>query len=303
MMNIIFSILFATLLSVALLLGCTTGPEFNANIRSAERTETPLRTTPFGATSLGATPLGATPFGTTSLGATPISVGSLPLPSLAPVLSKVSPAVVNIAAESLVAQAANPLLEDPFFRQFFDLPASAPRERIVQGLGSGVIIDARRGYIVTSQHVVEHASQIRVTLHDGRQLRATLVTANSSDDLALLKIQADQLQAIGLADSDRLEVGDFVIAIGNPFGLGKTATVGIVSALGRQGPASENAKNLDFIQTDASINPGNSGGPLVDLNGQLVGINSAILAPGGSSVGIGFAIPAKRIQRWLARWL
>lgn len=229
------------------------------------------------------------------------------VPSLAPILSEISPAVVNIATESLVTQPANPLLDDPFFQQFFDLPTDTPRERIVQGLGSGVIVaintDTGRGYIVTSQHVIDAARQIWVTLHDGRQLKAKLLNANASDDLALLEIQADQLQSIRLADTDELEVGDFVVAIGNPFGLGKTATMGIVSALGRQGPAVDDAVSQDFIQTDASINPGNSGGPLVDLNGKLVGINSAILAPGGSSVGIGFAIPVKRLRGWLARWL
>ena len=255
---------------------------------TTERAELPTRTAPL-ASSL--------------VGASSNTIRFPQMPSLAPVLKKVSPAVVNIAAESRIAQPANPILDDPFFQRFFDLPDSMPREHIVQGLGSGVIIDAQRGFIVTSQHVIDQANQIKVTLHDGRQLQATLIAANPVDDLALLQIRADQLQAIDLADSDRLDVGDFVIAIGNPFGLGKTATVGIVSALERQGPAPETTEKGDFIQTDASINPGNSGGPLVNLSGQLVGINSAILAPGGSSVGIGFAIPIKRVRRWLAeRW-
>ena len=224
----------------------------------------------------------------------------LPLvPSLAPVLSKVSPTVVNISTESTELRPANPLLDDPFFRRFFDLPKQQPQERIVQGLGSGVIISAAQGYIVTSQHVIKQASSITITLHDGRQLPATVVTEDATNDLALLHIEAGNLQAIDLAVDDPLEVGDFVIAIGNPFGLGQTATAGIVSALGRNGPADQR----DFIQTDASINPGNSGGPLVNLNGQLVGISSAILAPGGSSVGIGFAIPVSRIRRWLSPWL
>lgn len=224
----------------------------------------------------------------------------LPLvPSLAPVLSKVSPAVVNIAAESTAPRPPNPLLDDPFFRRFFDLPEQQPQEHIVQGLGSGVIISAAQGYIVTSQHVIEQASSITITLHDGRQLPATVVTEDATNDLALLRIEAGNLQAIDLAVNDPLEVGDFVIAIGNPFGLGQTATAGIVSALGRSGPADQR----DFIQTDASINPGNSGGPLINLSGQLVGISSAILAPGGSSVGIGFAIPVSRVRRWLTPWL
>jgi len=228
------------------------------------------------------------------------SIGLPLLPSLAPVLSKVSPAVVNIATQSNLpgnlAGSPNPLLDDPFFRRFFDLPEHRAPERTIEGLGSGVIINANQGYILTSQHVIDQADQITVTLSDGRQLRAEVIAADSTNDLALLRVAVTNLQAITLAADDRLAVGDFVIAIGNPFGLGRTATAGIVSALGRSGPADRR----DFIQTDASINPGNSGGPLVNLNGKLVGINSAILAPNGSSVGIGFAIPVSRIRRWLA---
>lgn len=211
------------------------------------------------------------------------------LPSLAPMLERVMPAVVNISTLSRVPVQNNPLLSDPFFRRFFNLP-DRPLERQAQSLGSGVIIDAGQGYVLTNNHVVDKATEIRVTLMDGRQLTAKLIGADPEADVAVIQIPAEGLTALTLADSSRLRVGDFVVAIGNPFGLGQTVTSGIVSALGRSGLGIEGYE--DFIQTDASINPGNSGGALVNLRGELVGVNTAIIAPGGGNVGIGFAIPA-----------
>jgi len=210
------------------------------------------------------------------------------LPSLAPMLERVMPAVVNISTLSRVPVQNNPLLSDPFFRRFFNLP-DHPQERQAQSLGSGVIIDAAQGYVLTNNHVVDKASEIRVTLMDGRQLTATVIGTDPEADIAVIQIPAERLSALTLADSTRLRVGDFVVAIGNPFGLGQTVTSGIVSALGRSGLGIEGFE--DFIQTDASINPGNSGGALVNLRGELVGVNTAIIAPGGGNVGIGFAIP------------
>jgi Do/DeqQ family serine protease len=182
----------------------------------------------------------------------------------------------------------SPLLRDPFFRRFFDLPE--PRARRTHSLGSGVIVDAQRGFVLTNHHVVDKAEAIAVTLEDRRQLQAILVGTDPETDVAVIKVPPEDLTALPFADSDSLRVGDFVVAIGNPFGLGQTVTSGIVSALGRTGLGIEGYE--DFIQTDASINPGNSGGPLVNLRGEIVGINTAILAPGGGNVGIGFAIPA-----------
>jgi Do/DeqQ family serine protease len=217
----------------------------------------------------------------------PAQVDGEPLPSLAPMLERTIPAVVNLATRGRVVE-QSPLLDDPFFRRFFDLP-QVPRERWVQGLGSGVILDAERGYILTNFHVIQRADEIVVTLHDGRRLDAEVVGTDQATDLAVLRVAADGLDAVRVADSDALRVGDFVVAIGNPFGLGQTVTSGIVSALGRSGLGIESYE--DFIQTDASINPGNSGGALVNLRGELVGINTAILARGGGNIGIGFAIP------------
>jgi Do/DeqQ family serine protease len=222
------------------------------------------------------------------------------VPSLAPMLKKVTPAVVNISSSSR-SRVSSPLFNDPFFRHFFDLPDV--KEKKEQSRGSGVIINARAGYVLTNNHVVEKATEITVTLRDGRKYTAKLIGADPETDIALLKIPAQNLTAIPLANSDRLEVGDFVVAIGNPFGLGQTVTSGIVSALGRTGLGIEGYE--DFIQTDASINPGNSGGALVDLRGKLVGINTAILAPNGNSVGIGFAIPsnmANQVVRHLVKY-
>lgn len=221
--------------------------------------------------------------------ALPAKVGDEELPSLAPMLERVTPSVVNVATQGRVLARENPLLSDPFFRRFFDVP-TRPRERRSQSLGSGVIIDAKNGYIITNHHVIEHAEEITVTLRDGRKLSAEVVGADPATDVAVIQVKVDGLTAVKLADSDKLRVGDFVVAIGNPFGLGQTVTSGIVSALGRSGLGIEGYE--DFIQTDASINVGNSGGALVNLRGELVGINTAIIAPGGGNVGIGFAIPS-----------
>ncbi|CAK0747254.1 Periplasmic serine endoprotease DegP [Gammaproteobacteria bacterium] len=230
------------------------------------------------------------------LGMSPLMAGALParlgdgreLPSLAPVLEPILPAVVNISTRSRVRVRKSPLFDDPFFRHFFDLP-ERPRERVAQSLGSGVVIDATRGYVITNHHVVDKADEITVTLQDGRVLQAHPVGADTDTDIAVIQVPAEHITAIPLGDSDQLRVGDFVAAIGNPFGLGQTVTSGIVSALGRSGLGIEGYEN--FIQTDASINPGNSGGALVDLRGELIGINTAILAPNGGNIGIGFAIP------------
>ena len=216
-----------------------------------------------------------------------------PLPSLADMLERVNPAVVNIATRSVVRE-SNRLLEDPFFRRFFNVPKSRQRYRRTQSAGSGVVIDAAAGYIVTNAHVVKNADEISIGVSDGRTLEATLIGIDPEVDLALLQVPAEDLIDIGYADSARLRVGDFVVAIGNPFGLNQTVTSGIISALGRSGLGIEGYE--DFIQTDASINPGNSGGALVDLHGRLVGINTAIFAPSGGNIGIGFAIPANMVS-------
>jgi len=223
----------------------------------------------------------------------PASVDGQPLPSLAPILEKVTPAVVNVYSATRVQVRTSPFFNDPFFRRFFDFP-SVPRERVQRSLGSGVIVDAGRGLILTNNHVIDDADDINVTLNDGREFDAELIGADRETDLAVIRIEADDLTALALFDSDRLRVGDFVIAVGNPFGLGQTVTSGIVSALGRAGLRGLEYQN--FIQTDASINPGNSGGALVNLRGELVGINTAIFTPSGGNVGIGFAIPARTAE-------
>lgn len=210
------------------------------------------------------------------------------LPSLAPMLERVTPAVVNIATEGRLQVRQNPLFADPFFRRFFNVPEQ-PVERKTQSLGSGVIVDAERGLVLTNNHVVANATQVTVTLRDGRHLDAEVVGTDPATDVAVLKVPAENLVDLGLANSDALRVGDFVVAIGNPFGLGQTVTSGIVSALSRSGLGIEGYE--DFIQTDASINPGNSGGALVNLEGKLVGINTAIFSRTGGNIGIGFAIP------------
>lgn len=223
----------------------------------------------------------------------PAEVDGQPLPSLAPMLEKATPAVVNISTVSSVRSEDHPLLRDPFFRWFFERPLERRNKRS-QSLGSGVIVDARLGHVLTNHHVIEKAAEIRVTLNDGRELTAELLGSDPDTDVAVLQIPADELSAIPLGDSGKLRVGDFVVAIGNPFGLSQTVTSGIVSALGRSGLGIEGYEN--FIQTDASINPGNSGGPLINLRGELVGINTAILAPSGGNVGIGFAIPVNMVE-------
>lgn len=224
--------------------------------------------------------------------ALPAEIDGKPLPSLAPMLESVTPAVVNISTKSEISREENPLFADPFFRHFFgDI---TPRQKQTQSLGSGVIVDARKGLVLTNNHVVEKAQEIKITLHDGRKFEAELIGADPEMDLAVLKIPGKNLSDLRLADSSKLRVGDFVVAIGNPFGLSQTVTSGIVSALGRSGLGIEGYES--FIQTDASINPGNSGGPLVNLRGELVGINTAILAPTGGNVGIGFAIPTNIVR-------
>ena len=231
--------------------------------------------------------------------ALPVAVGNAPVPSLAPLLKEVTPAVVNISVLSKSAIEDNPLFRDPFFRRFFDVPEK--REPQVSA-GSGVIVDAAKGYVLTNNHVIKNAQQILVTLKDRRQLEAKLIGTDPGTDIALLKIDAKDLTAVPIGDSDNLNVGDFVVAIGNPFGLGQTVTSGIVSALGRTGLNIEGYE--DFIQTDASINPGNSGGALIDLNGNLIGINTAIIGPSGGNVGIGFAVPtnmAKQVMDQLVK--
>jgi len=215
------------------------------------------------------------------------------VPSLAPMLKKVTPAVVNISTRSRVRVRDNPLFQDPFFRRFFNIPKQ-PREKITQSLGSGVVVDAEHGYVITNNHVVHKADEITVTLRDGRRLLAKIVGTDPDSDVAVIQVPANDLDAVPLANSDNLQVGDFVVAIGNPFGLGQTVTSGIVSALGRSGLGIEGYE--DFIQTDASINPGNSGGALVNLHGELVGVNTAIIAPAGGNVGIGFAIPVNMVN-------
>lgn len=223
-----------------------------------------------------------------SAGGLPASIDGEPLPSLAPMLEKTTIAVVNISTRGSV-RTANPLFEDPFFRHFFDMPQRSQRKE-TQSLGSGVIVNAEQGLVITNHHVIENAEEILVTLNDGREFNATLIGQDPDADIAVISIEATDLTALQWADSDQLRVGDFVVAIGNPFGLGQTVTSGIVSALGRSGLGIEEIE--DFIQTDASINPGNSGGALVNLRGELVGINTAIVGPSGGNVGIGFAIPA-----------
>ncbi len=226
--------------------------------------------------------------------ALPLSMDGQQLPSLAPMLEKVTPAVVSIAVEGKQVQ-TNRIPEQ--FQFFFgpDFPMEQTRERPFRGLGSGVIIDASKGHIVTNYHVIKGADEIRVRLYDGREYDAELVGGDEMADVALLKLEkAKNLTQINIADSDKLRVGDFTVAIGNPFGLGQTVTSGIVSALGRSGLNVENFEN--FIQTDAAINSGNSGGALVNLKGELIGINTAILGPNGGNVGIGFAIPSNMMK-------
>ena len=216
--------------------------------------------------------------------ALPLVVDGQPLPSLAPMLEKVTPAVVNIAT---LSREASPMMRDPFFRRFFEGPDQPQRRE--RSAGSGVIVDAARGLVVTNHHVIREAQEIVVLLKDRRVYKAELVGSDPGTDIAVLRIPAENLTAIRVGDSDAVNVGDFAVAIGNPFGIGQTVTSGIVSALGRSGIGADGYE--EFIQTDASINPGNSGGALVNLRGELIGINTAIIGPSGGNVGIGFAVP------------
>ena len=218
------------------------------------------------------------------------------VPTLAPLLEQVTPAVVNIAVLSRSPEDDNPMLQDPFYRRFFGLPEHSQPQ---VSAGSGVIVNSRLGHVLTNHHVIKDALQIVVTLKDGRQLEAKLLGSDAATDIALLEVEPENLSAIRFADSDQLRVGDYVLAIGNPFGLGQTVTSGIVSALGRTGLSIEGYE--DFIQTDASINPGNSGGALINLNGDLVGINTAIIGPSGGNVGIGFAVPSNMARSVMAQ--
>ncbi|MCG9728543.1 DegQ family serine endoprotease [Shewanella sp. Isolate13] len=228
-----------------------------------------------------------------SQAAIPLAVDGQELPSLAPMLQETTPAVVAVAVSG--THVSKQKVPDAF-RYFFgpNAPREQVQERPFRGLGSGVIINAKEGYIVTNNHVIEGADEILIGLHDGREIEAKLIGTDAESDIALLQIKAKNLTALKRADSDALQVGDFAVAIGNPFGLGQTVTSGIVSAMGRSGLGIEMLEN--FIQTDAAINSGNSGGALVNLNGELIGINTAIVAPGGGNVGIGFAIPANMVN-------
>ncbi|WP_028770021.1 Do family serine endopeptidase [Silanimonas lenta] len=259
--------------------------------------------TPVPAARAAAEPAAPAPLPPVPAGGEPArTVAALPaLPSLAPMLENVTPAVVNIYTRQVV-EVQSPLAADPFFRRFFGLP-DMPLRRESQSLGSGVIVDAERGYVLTNHHVVENATEVSVQLQDGRTLEAEFIGSDPGTDVALIRIPAGNLRALPLADSQSLRVGDFVVAVGNPFGLGQTVTSGIVSAVGRSGLTGLGFQ--DFIQTDASINPGNSGGALVNLRGELVGINTASFNPRGSAagnIGLGFAIPsnlAREVMRQL----
>ncbi|MGQ4660376.1 Do family serine endopeptidase [Lysobacter sp. F6437] len=233
-----------------------------------------------------------------TVGQLPAAVAGQPMPSLAPMLARVTPAVVSVQTKSRV-RIRNPFANDPIFRRMFP---NVPQERIEQSLGSGVIVDAERGLVLTNHHVIEGADEVTVTLSDGRTLSAEFVGSDPDTDVAVMKIPAQDLHEIPLADSGALRVGDFVVAVGNPFGIGQTVTSGIVSAVGRSGLRGLGFQN--FIQTDASINPGNSGGALVNLDGQLVGINTASFNPRGSmagNIGLGFAIPANLARNVMAQ--
>ncbi len=219
------------------------------------------------------------------------------VPTLAPLVKEVTPAVVNISVQGKIRE-DNPLYHDPFFREFFDVPKQLEKE--INATGSGVIVDAQKGYVLTANHVVAQASLLQIRTKDGRKFAAKVVGRDAPTDVALLQIKDPSgLKAIALGNSDVLEVGDFVIAVGNPFGLGQTVTSGLVSALGRAGLVKQGYE--DFIQTDAAINPGNSGGGLIDLKGELVGINTAIISPGGGNVGIGFAVPINMAKKVMAQ--
>jgi len=242
----------------------------------------------------------------TASAAIPAAVSGMRVPSLAPMIRKVSPAVVTISTRGVMPESGSDDSsgDDPFADRFFHgLPGEGSGEEPFTAAGSGVIVDARRGYILTNAHVVDHATTITVTLQDGRDLKARVIGTDAPSDIAVVKIDARGLTQIRLGDSAALSVGDFVVAIGNPFGLPHSVTSGIVSGLKRSGFSPDDFE--DYIQTDASINPGNSGGALVDLRGDLVGINTAILSASGDNIGIGFAIPvntAARVMRQLIEY-
>jgi serine protease Do/serine protease DegQ len=226
----------------------------------------------------------------TTWAALPAMVNDEELPSLAPLVDKVSPAVVNIRVSQTLTTGGH--FGDEAFRRFFGLPdVPGGGQREVASAGSGVIVDAENGYILTNHHVVDQADQIQISTIDGEVFDAEIVGSDAATDIAVIKVDASGLTDMPIGDSERVRVGDFVLAIGNPFGLGHTVTSGIVSALGRSGISRDGYE--DFIQTDASINPGNSGGALVNLRGELVGINSAIISRTGGNVGIGFAVPTE----------
>ncbi len=217
------------------------------------------------------------------------------VPSLAPLVDEIAPSVVNIYTEGTVSMEDHPLMQNPFFRRFFE-DRNMP-ERQTQSLGSGVIVNADKGYILTNHHVVSKADQITAALQDGRELDAKVVGSDPETDIAVLQVDAEGLKEVSVGDSDELKPGDFVVAMGNPFGLDHTVTSGIVSGKGRSlGGRVSQTRIQDFIQTDASINPGNSGGPLINLRGELVGINTAILSRSGGNIGIGFAVPVNMAE-------
>ena len=225
----------------------------------------------------------------TAFAALPTEADGQPMPSLAPLVERVSPAVVNIRVSQTVNTGSS--FGDDLFRRFYGLPQVPRGSREVASAGSGVIVDSERGYILTNHHVVEGADKIQISLIDGDVLDAEVIGSDAATDIALIKVEADSLIEMPIGDSDVVRAGDFVLAIGNPFGLGHTVTSGIVSALGRTGISANGYE--DFIQTDASINPGNSGGALVNMRGELIGINSAIISRSGGNVGIGFAVPTE----------
>ena len=226
---------------------------------------------------------------------TEISAGQV-MPSLAPMLEKVLPSVVSISVEGKQKSNAAQMDDDiPEEFKFFFGPDMFDRDRAprnFKGLGSGAIINAEKGYVLTNNHVIKDADKITVQLHDGREFKAKVIGADEMSDVALIQVEKPKnLTALKLADSDKLRMGDFTVAIGNPFGLGQTVTSGIVSALGRS-MGSDSGTYENYIQTDAAVNRGNSGGPLINLNGELIGINTAILSPSGGNAGIAFAIPS-----------
>ena len=235
-----------------------------------------------------------------ALAALPAMVGDQGVPSLAPLVREASPAVVSIATKGTVQTQRNPLMDDPFFRRFFGDPGMQQRQREVRSAGSGVIVDAKNGYILTNHHVIERADKIEILLSDNRVLEAKVVGSDPGTDIAVIQVEdKSNLVQMPLGNSENIEVGDFVVAIGNPFGLSHTVTSGIVSALGRVGLSRDGYE--DFIQTDASINPGNSGGALINLKGELIGINSAIYSASGGNIGIGFAIPVNIAKSIMAQ--